>query len=61
MTLRPDGSFVKGRWISVRLADPGLPQLDYSKSSLHLVSTLSREDFGARGARFRSDGLIRAS
>ena len=61
VTLRPDGSFVKGRWISVRLADPGLPQLDYSKSSLHLVSTLSREDFGARGARFRSDGLIRAS
>ncbi len=61
VTLRPDGSFVKGRWISVRLADPGLPQLDYSKSSLHLVSTLSREDFGARGARFRPDGLIRAS
>ena len=24
VTLRPDGSFVKGRWISVRLADPGL-------------------------------------
>src|SRR3954449_11822630 len=39
VTLKPDGTFVKGRWISVRLADPGLPQLDYSKSSLHLVSS----------------------
>jgi hypothetical protein len=58
-TLEPDGTFVKGRWISVRLVDPGLPRLDYSKASLHLVSTLSREDFSAHGARFRSDGLIR--
>jgi poly-gamma-glutamate capsule biosynthesis protein CapA/YwtB (metallophosphatase superfamily) len=58
--LKPDGTFVKGRWISVRLDDPGLPRLDYSKSSLHLVSQLSREDFGAHGARFTSDGLIRA-
>jgi len=60
VTLKPDGTFVKGRWISVRLEDPGLPRLDYSKASLHLVSQLSREDFGARGARFTSDGLIRA-
>jgi hypothetical protein len=59
VTLRSDGSFVKGRWISVRLADPGLPRLDYSKSSLHLVSTLSREDFGRNGARFSADGAIR--
>jgi hypothetical protein len=59
VALRPDGSFVKGRWIAVRLADPGLPQLDYSKSSLHLVSTLSRQDFGGNGARFSADGAIR--
>ena len=58
--LRPNGTFVKGRWIPVRLVDPGLPQLDYSKASLHLVSRLSREDFGRTGARFRSDGMIRA-
>jgi hypothetical protein len=60
VTLRSDGTFVKGRWIPVRLVDPGLPQLDYSKASLHLVSSLSREDFGAHGARFNSDGTIRA-
>jgi hypothetical protein len=60
VTLRPDGSFVKGRWVPVRLVGPGLPQLDYSKASLHLVSTLSREDFGAHGARFTADGRIRA-
>jgi Bacterial capsule synthesis protein PGA_cap len=59
VTLKPDGTFVKGRWIPVRLIDPGLPQLDYSKASLHLVSTLSRQDFGARGARFSADGAIR--
>jgi hypothetical protein len=59
VTLKPDGTVVKGRWIPVRLVDPGLPRLDYSKASLHLVSTLSREDFGAHGARFRPDGLIR--
>ena len=59
VTLRPDGSFVKGRWVPVRLVGPGLPQLDYSKASLHLVSTLSREDFGAHGARFTADGRIR--
>jgi len=61
VTLEPDGTFVKGRWVPVRLVDPGLPRLDYSKASLRLVATLSREDFGARGARFKSDGLIRGA
>jgi hypothetical protein len=59
-TLRPDGKFVKGRWVSVRLVGPGLPVLDSSKASLHLVARLSRQDFGAHGARFSSDGRIRA-
>lgn len=59
ITFTPDGSFVKGRWISVRLVGPGLPELDSSKASLHLVSSLSREDFGAHAARFRPDGQIR--
>ena len=59
VTLRPDGSFVKGRWLSVRLVDPGLPRLDSSKASLHLVGLLSKQDFGGRGARFTADGRIR--
>lgn len=59
VTLLPDGSFVKGRWISVLLTGPGLPELDGGKSSLHLVSQLSREDFGRAAARFASDGTIR--
>src|SRR5262249_42007301 len=59
VTLQPDGTFVKGRWIPVRLVDPGLPRLDYSKGSLHLVSSLSRADFGAHAARFTADGAIR--
>jgi hypothetical protein len=42
----------------VRLVGPGLPRLDSSKASLHLVALLSREDFGRRGARFTPDGAI---
>ena len=59
VTLNPDGSFVKGRWVSVRLEGPGLPELDGSKASLHLVRDLSREDFGRAAAHFRSDGKIK--
>ena len=58
--LRPDGTFVKGRWVPVRMVDPGLPRLDYSKASLRLVAALSRADFGAHGARFSADGALRA-
>jgi capsule synthesis protein PGA_cap len=58
VTLNPDGSFVKGRWVSVRLEGPGLPVLDGGKESLHLVRRLSREDFGHTAAHFRSDGRI---
>jgi hypothetical protein len=53
-----DGSVVAARWIPVVLAGPGLPRLDPSDASLHLVAQLSREDFGSRGARFASDGSI---
>jgi len=56
--LNPDGSFVKGRWVSVRLEGPGLPVLDSSKASLHFVRQLSREDFGRAAAHFHSDGRI---
>jgi len=58
VTLRPDGSFVRGRWVSLRLEDPGLPRLDPGKESLHLVRTLSREDFGRVAAHFDSSGRI---
>jgi hypothetical protein len=59
VTLMPDGSFVKGRWVSLYLYGPGLPELDAGKASLHLVAQLSREDFGRAGGRFASDGAIR--
>ena len=59
VTLDPDGSFVKGRWISLRLEGPGLPVLDSSKQSLRLVGRLSREDFGRTAARFDSSGWIK--
>jgi Bacterial capsule synthesis protein PGA_cap len=59
VTLNPDGSFVKGRWISIRLQGPGLPVLDSGKASLRLVRTLSREDFGRAAARFDRSGWIK--
>lgn len=58
VTLDPDGSFVKGRWISLRLEGPGLPVLDGSKASLRLVRQLSREDFGRTAAHFDASGRI---
>jgi hypothetical protein len=42
--LTPSGRFLRGRWISVELVD-GLPRLDGSNSSAHLVASLSHEDF----------------
>jgi poly-gamma-glutamate capsule biosynthesis protein CapA/YwtB (metallophosphatase superfamily) len=59
VTLQANGSFVKGRWISLRLGGPGLPRLDPSKGSLHLVVSLSHQDFGGHAARFTADGQIR--
>jgi hypothetical protein len=59
LELDPDGSFTGGRWISVRLAGPGLPRLDPGRGSLALVRDLSRDDFGAAGMRFTRDGTMR--
>jgi poly-gamma-glutamate capsule biosynthesis protein CapA/YwtB (metallophosphatase superfamily) len=58
VTLQPDGGWTSARLIPVRLEGEGLPQLDPSNASVHLVAQLSREDFGTHAARFSPDGAI---
>ena len=59
VTVDRDGDFVGGRWHSLVLAGPGLPERDPARRSLALARALSREDFGASAARFDATGGIR--
>jgi hypothetical protein len=59
VTLRGDGGFGGGSWISLRLDSDALPHLDPSDASAHLVEQLSREDFGGSAAHVAPDGAIR--
>jgi poly-gamma-glutamate capsule biosynthesis protein CapA/YwtB (metallophosphatase superfamily) len=56
--LRGDGGFAGGTWTSLRLDGDALPHLDSSHGSAHLVAQLSRQDFGAAGARVAPNGVI---
>jgi hypothetical protein len=47
------------RWISIRLVDPGIPRIDPRGASGRLVSRVSREDFGRRGATVDRRSRIR--
>jgi hypothetical protein len=58
VTLRSDGTVAAARWTSLALLSPGIPVPDSRKASLKLVEQLSREDFGASGARFAADGSL---
>jgi poly-gamma-glutamate capsule biosynthesis protein CapA/YwtB (metallophosphatase superfamily) len=58
VTLRGDGSWVKGNVVPVRTK--GIPRRDANKAALSAVRNLSRADFGSRGARIAPDGTIRA-
>jgi hypothetical protein len=58
VTLRGDGRVTAAKWTPLALVTPGVPVVDSSGASTRLVSQLSREDFGASGARFKPDGTI---
>jgi hypothetical protein len=45
VTLDGQGHPQKGRWLSLRLADPGVPVVDSSNTSAHLADQLSQADF----------------
>jgi Bacterial capsule synthesis protein PGA_cap len=53
-----DGRVLGGRWLSLRIADPGVPKLDPSRASVSLVRRRSAEDF-ASPVRLRADGTFR--
>jgi hypothetical protein len=59
LTVRIDGSgrIVGGRWLSLYIAQPGVPSVDSSDTSAHLVSSLSAGDF-ARTYRLDSRGYF---
>ncbi len=49
VTLRADGSFVRGKLVATALADPGIPVLDPDERAHGIVRELSRHDFGPKG------------
>jgi hypothetical protein len=58
--LAPDGAFLSGRIVSVRLVGAGQPELDPSGAGAALIGQLSREDLGQRGVRIGAGGAILA-
>lgn len=57
VTLGSDGRFLAGRLRATRIVEPGLPAP--GGRGVALVSALSRQDFGATGARISPNGTIR--
>jgi poly-gamma-glutamate capsule biosynthesis protein CapA/YwtB (metallophosphatase superfamily) len=56
--LRGDGRVVAARLVAATLVGAGVPTLDDSGAAYALVDSLSREDFGRRGARVSATGRI---
>ncbi|MDQ3865888.1 MAG: CapA family protein, partial [Actinomycetota bacterium] len=46
VTLRPDGSWIRGRLVATRLVGAGSPVFDPAGKAHEVVRSLSREDFG---------------
>jgi hypothetical protein len=59
VTLRGDGSYVKGRLVATELVDGGYPAVDPDEAAHGVVRTLSREDFGARAVKVSPTGALR--
>jgi hypothetical protein len=58
--IAPDGRFLGGRLVPVRIERPGVPRLDPKRRSVSLVRRLSRQDFGTNRCRIGTDGKFRA-
>jgi hypothetical protein len=56
--LRGDGRIVAARLVAAQLVGAGVPEIDDSGAAYALVRSLSRADFGSRGARVSSTGRI---
>ncbi len=58
VTLRGDGAFESGTLVPTRLVGAGSPALDPAETAHGVVRTLSRQDFGARGVKVSSSGIL---
>jgi poly-gamma-glutamate capsule biosynthesis protein CapA/YwtB (metallophosphatase superfamily) len=58
VTLKADGSWAGGRLVPTQMVGRGTPALDGAERAHGIVRTLSREDFGARGARVTPEGRL---
>jgi hypothetical protein len=56
--LGPDGTFMSGELLSLRLSGIGVPGADPGGGAAHLVTAVSREDFGAHGVSVEGGRLI---
>ncbi len=56
--LGPDGTFMSGSLRSLRLSGAGIPAADPSGAAAHLVSAVSRTDFGAYGITVAGGTLV---
>ncbi|HEV7772656.1 MAG TPA: CapA family protein [Conexibacter sp.] len=56
--LGPDGTFMSGGLRSLRLSGAGIPAADLGGAAAHLVSSVSRADFGAHGVTVAGGRLI---
>jgi len=55
------GNLVWGRVVPVRLRNGGIPFKDQKQAALHLIRTLSSEDFSEQNLRFDNTGAFYAS
>jgi hypothetical protein len=58
VTLRKDGTWVRGALVGTRMVNGGLPALDRQNRAYALVNALSAADFGASAARIAASGEI---
>ncbi|MCL2514445.1 MAG: CapA family protein [Microbacteriaceae bacterium] len=58
VTLRPDGSFVSGDVVPLRLVTPGSPQPDPSGAAVDVIRSLSQSDFGPAAVTLSATGAV---
>jgi hypothetical protein len=58
VALRPDGSWLNGRVVPVRLVSPGVPAPDPTRAALSLMRSLSIADFRDRAMRVSREGVL---
>ena len=58
VTLRADGSWVRGRLVAARLIGSGTPAVDRRGAAHGVVRRLSRQDFGRRAVRVLRGGAL---